>query len=222
MRPFAVQPAKSVLGVLIIASVYSLILGERSYPYTLLFLLIALLVIASMLNRAATAIIAVLSCLVVPYFVIPPVLSFSMDSRGLRFFFAYCSVALVGCASIQLFRQVAVFTTGAKTGAAEQAASNSITLKCGSNGRLRYAPAELITFTGRMQNELIGFWWLDAVSAADRSRVVTTVRKGGTTRFRLRNSYAQYCWFELSVSPRTFLVGRFLSKTLVLLPERSN
>lgn len=223
MRPLAAERQRWMLGFLVISSVYSAVVGESLYPYSLLLALLSVIVAASIFNRVATVITLGISCLVVAYFVIPPVFSFRMEGRELLFFIAYVSAALVGCVAMQLRRHV-TDVSGRDQGSSYAEARSEFVLTCDSEGALLLISPELLAFTGRRQNQVEGFLWLGSVATTDRGRLVSVIQSGhGKLQCRFIDVAGQNRSFDVSVESRYWTVSqqlppeRFFRKTVVLI-----
>lgn len=222
VRPFVVYRTKSALGVSVVASAYTIMLGERMYPLTVLLLLVSIILTASILNRAATVFLFGLSCIFISYWVIPPLHSFQMEPRGVALFVAYSSVAIIGCAVTQLVRSAAAITTSTAPDLPVTAGGRAgFALKCDTEGSLRVASPELLRYTGRQNTGFKGFWWLDSIAYADRPHVVAAIKTGTrkNTRFRLSDASGGYHWFELSIEPHSSLLRRLTNTVILTLVE---
>jgi len=178
MRVVAEDRPKWMLGNLLIASAYSAAIGEELYPYSLLLFLFSVIVAASIFGRVATTATLVVSCLVVAYFVIPPVFSFRIRGGEFPFFVAYVSAAMAGCAVMQLRHRASRART-----ASGVAATTSFVLTCDSEGRLQSISPELLKLTGRNHGQVEGFQWLSCVRPHDRAGLVRIIQLGsGDTR----------------------------------------
>ncbi len=179
------------------------------YPLTVFLLLVCVIVTSSIVNRIVTVAMLVVSSAFISYCVIPLVASFQMEPRGVVLFVAYSSVAVVGCAVIQLTRTMAAMTTNASPDRSVTVGDRTrFVIRCDREGRLAVASPELVGLVGRQNTGVKGFWWLDSIAYADRPHVVVAIRTGQRkkTRFRLRDASGVYHWFELSIGPHSSLL----------------
>lgn len=212
MGALASDRQKWMFGILVIASFYSAAIGEGVYLYSLLLFLLSVLVAASIFGRIATAATLVVSCLVVAYFVIPPVFSFRMEGWELLFFVVYVSAALIGCAVMQFRRHA----SHGRQASSDVQAKTIFAVTFDSEGGLHSTSSELLTFTGKRRNQVEGFQWLSCVSPHDRRRLVEVIQRGkGELRCQFIDVTRTHRSLNVSVESR-YPSDRLFRRTVML------
>lgn len=85
---------------------------------------------------------------------------------------------------------------------------------CAADGRCVYLSRQWVEYTGRPEEEQLGYGWLDAVHPDDRAAVARqwadTVRAGGvlSVEFRIRRADGCYRWFDTRGVPVRDEAGR--------------
>ena len=193
------------------ASLYSVALGEKAYPFGLLIFLVTTVLTAWTFDWFVSALVLVASCLIVAYYEIPPIHSFRMETRELIFFLGYTSAALVGSILVGAGKSrpsVQVFSSrSASPALATAECERLLVLTCDENGALLKVSHEFLQFTGRNQHRIEGFRWLETIHRSDRGHLGVILQKGsGVLRGRIHNAGGSYRWFEIVVEPRFWSV----------------
>ena len=223
MRQLTADRQLWTLGVLVIATAYSIALGEGLYLFSLLLTLLCVVFAASIFSRLVTAVTVAASTLIAAYFVVPPVFSFHMVGRELQFFLLYFTAALVGSVVAQVRRQRLRATLESEFPELTQETRNLV-LACNTDCRLLAVNAATLAFTGKRRDQLSGFLWLARIVPDDRDRLVAAVRHGaGELTCHFLNAAGITNSFHVSIRSRLWTaaknagLGSLFHRTVILI-----
>lgn len=214
MRESILTRQSGALAFVAIAACYAALLGRHAYPFSLPVFLLAVIAAARVFGWLASATALGASCVIVTYFVIPPMFSFRMEGKELWWFSGYTLSALLAGATISVWRKPWIATSGLgeEDGAAEPANPEAkaeekarFALTCTAEGSLVELSLECRRYTGASPAHYAGFRWLELVHRNDRNRVVDVIglqkQPEKPVLCRFRRADGQYRWFEIVAEP---------------------
>jgi PAS domain-containing protein len=215
------------LAFLAVASLYSVLLGEKAYPLGLVLFLVTIVLTAWIFDWFVSVLALGATCLVVTYFVIPPAHSFRMESREFIYFLGFAAAALSGSVLVRIYKaRVPVQVIPSRAASPAIGASQRVespVLVCDESGALLKVSQNFLQFTGKNRRRIAGFQWLETIHRSDRGYMGKLMQKGrGVLRCRIRSAGGTYRWFEIAVEPRFWSItdqtsgaGQF-RKTLIV------
>lgn len=211
VRLLAADRQRWALAFLAVASLYSVLLGEKAYPFGLVLFLVTIVLTAWTFDWLVSVLALGASCLVAIYYVIPPIHSFRMETRELLFFLGYTSAALFGSILVRVRKNRApvqvIPSRSALPAMAIAECGESFVLVCDESGALLKVSQDFLQFTGKHPRRIQGFRWLEAIHRSDRGHLGKLLQKGrGVLRCRVRGGGGAYRWFEAVIEPRFWSV----------------